>query len=827
MASIGGYEVSARGSGPVRASRWSGVVEAEMGERYRALRRAGDAPVFPLHSCFYMLRCLGFLVLLAPSLVLAQTQTVRGVVVDRDTQMPLIGANVIVVDSDPFLGAATDDEGRFELIGVPVGRQSLRVQYIGYEPRLLPNVLVRSSQETVLVIALQERVVDGTEVVVQASARDGEALNDMSAVSARSFSVEQTQRYAGAVDDPARLAAAFAGVTTSGSGVQDNALAIRGNAPKGVLWQLEGVPIPNPSHFAGLSVAGGGGLTLFSGQLLADSDVFTGAFPAEYGNALSGVFDMHFRTGNPATREHTIQLGLLGLEVASEGPIRQDAPSTYLFNYRYSTLGLLMPLLPTDGSTTYQDLAFKVALPTRGAGRFEVWGLGGLDGQQLVENPDSTTWESEFWDRTRSDLFLGVGAGGLTHHLVLGTKSYLRTSAAITAVRTEWENDRLDADVVLQPDFRLRGTEARATLGAALHHKFSPRHVNRTGFKAQQILYDLDLQSAIDRQPPLQDVVQSEGSSTLLEGYTQSRFTLRENVNLTTGLHAQHFALTEQTTVEPRVGLAWAVARDHSVRLGYGLHSQIEDLRIYLAEADGGTQPNRLLGPSRAHHFVAGYSTSLSETVRLQVEGYVQRLFDVPVIADSSFSLLNVRQDWTFAEPLVNDGAGENVGVELTLERHLRDGFYALATGTLFQSRYRGGDGVWRGSRYDQRYAVNLLAGREFEVGTSNLFGANVRVAALGGERRSPVDEVASAEQEDVVLDESRAFTERNPAIWLADLTLTYRRNGQRVSQVWALQLKNALGAKDTSRDYNLLRNGVEEIREGYPLPVLTYKLEF
>src|SRR5690606_4177254 len=256
-------------------------------------------------------------------------------------------------------------------------------------------------KEVVLEVGLRERVVEGAGVVVRPAAEAGAPLNDMAAVSARSFSVEETRRYAGAVDDPARLASAFAGVSTAG-GVQENALVIRGNAPKGVLWRLEGVEIPNPNHFAGLTVAGGGGLTLFSGQLLADSDFFTGAFPAEYGNALSGVFDVRFRAGNPAVREHPAQVGLLGGQFASDGPFVRDRPSTYLFNYRYSTLGLLMPLLPTEGGITYQDLAFKLAFPTR-LGRFEAWGLGGLDGQRLVENPDSTTWAYDFWDRTRFD----------------------------------------------------------------------------------------------------------------------------------------------------------------------------------------------------------------------------------------------------------------------------------------------------------------------------------------------------------------------------------------------------------------------------------------
>lgn len=754
-------------------------------------------------------------------------QTVRGVVLDRDTRAPLLGAAVLVLESDPLLGARTDPNGRFEIRGVPLGRHTLEVRYVGYAPRLLPNVLVQTGQETLLEVLLQEQTLTLSEAVVRAPRQDGRPLNDMAAVSARSFSVEESRRYAGAVDDPARLAAGFAGVATSGTGVQDNALAIRGNAPRGVLWRLEGVEIPTPSHFAGLQVAGGGGQTLFSGQLLADSDVFTGAFPAEYGNALSGVFDMRFRTGNPSAREHTVQLGLLGLEVASEGPFRRFGPSTYLVNYRYSTLGLLAPLLPTDGATTFQDLSFKLSFPTRRAGSVDVWGLGGLDGQTLPENPDSTAWEYDFWDRTRMRLDLGVGAGGVTHHLLLGSRTSLRTTAAATVHRTAWEQQRLADDLTLQPDLSLRNTSARLVLGTTLTHKVRPRHLNRSGVTVQQVLYDLDLQSAPDRTPPLVPIAQGDGRSLLVQAFTQSRLTLAPGLDVAAGVFAQHLALTSRSVAEPRLGLTWAVSTRQSVRLGYGLHSQFEDLRFYLARPDGVREPNRRLRPTRAHHLVVGTTRQISETTRVQLEGYVQRLYDVPVIADSSFSLLNVRQDWTFAEALVNDGAGENVGVEVTVETPLRGGFYALFTGSLFRSRYRGGDGVWRGSRFDQRYAVNMLAGREVRVGTRNLLGANVRVAALGGERRSPVDEVASVAQQEVVFDETRAFTVRTPGFWVVDLTLTYRINGRRASQVWALQLKNALAATDPTLDFNLRLNAVETIREGYPLPVLSYALEF
>ncbi|WP_179270992.1 TonB-dependent receptor [Rubricoccus marinus] len=773
------------------------------------------------------MRSLLLLLLLLPSAALAQSvQTIRGSVLDRDTRAPVIGATVLVVDSEPLLGSASDTDGRFAVERVPLGRHTLEVRSLGYESLRLPNVLVSAGQETVLEIALSEAVLAGEEVVVSAARLDGRPRNEMATVSARSFSAEQTSRFAGAVDDPARLAASFAGVAPTGSGIADNAIAIRGNAPKGVLWRLEGVEIPNPNHFAGLSVAGGGGLTLFSGELLADSDVFTGAFPAEYGNALSGVFEMHFRTGNPATREHTLKAGLIGLEVASEGPIQMGAPSTYLVNYRYSTLGLLLPLLPTDAGATYQDLSFKLAFPTRGAGRFELWGIGGLDGQTLVENPDSTTWTSDFWDRTRFDVDLGVGASGLSHHLVLGTRTYLRTTAALTAQRTEWDQQHFSDDLDLQPDLTLKKTTSRASLGATLTHKWSPRHLTTTGVSLQRIGYDLDLRIAPDQQPPLAPVAVGSGTSEWLEAFAQSRLTLASGVTLNAGAHAQHFALTGQTTIEPRVGASWAFARGQEITLGYGLHSQREDLRFYLVRPDGMSEPNRDLGLARAHHLVAGYSRQLSNAVRVQAEAYAQRLFDVPVIADSSFSLLNIRQDWTFAEALVNDGVGENIGIEMTVERSLRGGFYALATGSLYRSRYRGGDGLWRPTRFDQRYAVNALAGHEVRVGRANLLGVNVRVSAVGGERRSPVDVALSRLREEVIYDESRAFEDRSPASWVADLTLTYRVNGRRAAHVWSLQLKNALLAKDSAWDYDLRVRDVVEIREGYPLPVLSYALE-
>lgn len=767
----------------------------------------------------------------------AQGQVVRGRVVDRDTQTPLPGANVVVLGTDPLLGTATDADGLFVLPGVPLGRHDVQASFIGYEPVLMPGVLVTAGKEVVLEIGLKEQVVEGQEVVVVPEVVKERPLNDMALVSARTFSVEETRRYAGGVDDPARMAAAFAGVA-GGAGVSDNAVVIRGNAPKGVLWRLEGVEIPNPNHFAGMSVVGGGGLTLFSSQLLADSDFLTGAFPAEYGNAMAGVFDMSFRTGNPVRREHAFQAGLLGLEASSEGPFRLGRPATYLFNFRYSTIALLMPLLPTEDVAKYADLSFKLSFPTRRAGRFEVWGIGGMDSQSMAANPDSSEWEYELWDRVDADLSLGVGAAGLSHQLVLGRRTYLRSSAAVTFNRTRWSQERLNDDVQLQPDLFFNSDNSRLIVGSYLNHKFGRRHVNRTGFTVQQLFYDFNLDADLvnDGDWLLETLTEGRGNSTLLQGYTQSQFDLTSRLALTAGVHAQHFALTGRTSVEPRASLRWQFAGSQALSLGYGLHSQIEELRLYFARVPAGDEPaspdrvmpNRKLDFTKAHHAVVGYDLRLGEAARLKLEGYYQSLFDVPVVPDSAFSLLNFEQDWTFQEPLVGAGAGRNYGVEATVERFLRGGYYYLATASVFRSRYRGGDGVWRGTRFDQGYAVNGLFGKEFALGErGNLLGLNARLALVGGKRRSPVDLAASRAREEVVYDTRRAFTDREPALVLLDATVTYRINRRRFAEVWALQVKNVLATKEVALDYNFATGMVDEVRDGYPLPVLSYKIVF
>ena len=209
--------------------------------------------------------------------------------------MPIIGAAVVVVDSDPLIGITTDIDGKFNLPNVKVGRVDLKITYLGYAPRTLSGIELFSGKELVLNVEMQEMVMKKDEVVVKASRRKEEALNTMATVSARVFSTEEASRYAGTRNDVSRMATNFAGVRGANDATND--IVIRGNSPTGLLWRLEGVDIPNPNHFGNLGSTGGP-VSMLNSNVLSNSDFLTGAFPSDYGNGLSGVFDLRMRHGN-------------------------------------------------------------------------------------------------------------------------------------------------------------------------------------------------------------------------------------------------------------------------------------------------------------------------------------------------------------------------------------------------------------------------------------------------------------------------------------------------------------------------------------------------
>jgi hypothetical protein len=762
-------------------------------------------------------------------------QNIRGVVFDAETMETLPGATIVLLEKN--IGTATDSSGNFIFENNEVGRYSLQASYVGYEAKIIPELLLTSGSELVLEIKLQPSLNELQEVVVKPNIRKDRPINTMATLSARTFSVEEAGRYAGALDDPGRMAGNFAGVTTAGINV--NAIVVRGNSPKGLQWRLEGVDIPVPSHFSGSNVAGGGGLTIFSSQLLANSDFYTGAFPAEYGNAIAGVFDMKLRNGNNMQNEYAAQIGVQGVEFAAEGPFNKEYSGSYLFNYRYSTMALIFPLLPemenSDELPVYQDLSFKLNLPTNKAGNFKLWGIGGLSESTMKGTDDTQEWNYPE-SRVSMNFHYNMGAGGISHTARLSRKTFIKSNLAVTANQHIYDKkSRLDETKPSQlfPLYNVDKRGGTAILSTLVTHGGKSDFSFKSGISANLHSYQLMGEALNYQTSQLENTMNGQGNSLLANAHFQAKYNVSDKTAVVAGINSSWFELNNEIKLEPRLSATWQVTARHGFSVGYGKHSQIEPLFVYfVTKANEQTgelyYPNKNLQRTEAHHFVLAYDWAITNNSRIKIEPYFQRLTKVPVVDGTPYSMINFLSDWTFDKALVNKGTGTNKGVDVTFERFLKDGFYLMTTASAYKSEYVGGDDIKRRSRYDGGYVTNILGGKEWQIKGKNLLSINMKFTFMGPYWYHPVDMAQTQLAQDIVYDENRGFTERYSNMEsITDLTLSYRINGQSTSSVIKLQVRNVFGRQYQGKQYNLRTNTVENEFFSSPIPFVSYKIEF
>ena len=764
------------------------------------------------------------------------THIIRGKVTDDSSGEPLINVSVFV--NNTTIGSVTDIDGMFVIKDVPIGRFDLIVSYIGYETIIIKEQLLTSAKEGYCEILMREKTTGLEEVIVRPKINKSEPVNKLASVSSRLLSIEESSRYAGAFDDPARMVSSFAGVAGD---VSSNAIVVRGNSPQYLQWKLDGVEIPNPTHFPDITGVGGGILTALSSMVLGNSDFLTGAFPAQYTNALAGVFDMSLREGNRWKRERTFQFGTLGIDIALEGPFKKGGKSSYLINYRYSTMALLADLVPDliqdAAGMRYQDLSFKFNFPTNKMGTFSLWGIGVKD--LYSEEREDGKWENIF-DAYDNKFTNDMYAAGIGHKILLGNSAYLKTSVAntyskaTTKVFSTGSPETLKIAekwgcTILPEVCNMKGNNSTLVFNTYLNKKFSARHSNRTGISVTEYFYDLDylispdLNTLID---PVEQFAKSNGHTTLFSAFTNSTIALSNTITANIGVSGHLFRLNKNYKVEPRVGLKWRFTPGQTLGVGYGLHSRIEKIDYYFVEKDG-VLVNKDLKPTSAHHYVMSYDLDISENLHLKIEPYYQKLKDLPVSPEGPFSIIN-QERWYIDQQLVNSGEGRNYGVELTLERYLNRGFYYLLSGSLFNSEYMAADKIWRNTPLNRSYIANLLFGKEWRIRSNNIFGLNMRLTYQGGKRYTPVLEDISIEQKDVILDEENAFSKKYPDVFIGSFTVSYKINKEKSSHEFAFKMVNFTGQKENHGPvYNYLTNSIDNQGSAIVMPNVSYKICF
>ncbi|MCL2417263.1 MAG: carboxypeptidase regulatory-like domain-containing protein [Bacteroidales bacterium] len=777
-----------------------------------------------------LVKFFSLLLFLCPIILSAQTQTVRGVVIEKSTLEPLPGATVIVTSNDRQFGTSTNEAGEFSVPNVPVGRCNIFVSMVGFVPFASNNILVHSGRETVLEIALDEDVFVLHGVTITPVVDKERPLNALAVVSARMLSSEEANRYAGTFGgDPSRMVVGFAGVVAAND--QRNDIIIRGNSPMGLLWRLDGFDIPNPNHF-GTMGATGGPVGMLNSNQLANSDFFTGAFPAEFGNALSGVFDLRLRNGNNQNHEFLGSVGMNGFELGAEGPLSRETGASYMVNARYSFLGLLgaMGIFDELGGAIpeYQDLSARINIPLR-SGNLSwttLLGTSRIEQNANFDDPEHGWIPGERGENmlmTNRQVFTGVN---YTHRFSATTRLENRLSYQSFLNRITFDGIEYPTGEVFPEIITVNNSESRVAYLATLNHRVNAQNLIRSGVGADVFL--LNVHNTFDN-TVLNDY---SGTSTLLRAFAQWQHRFGSGFSVIPGVYAHYYTFNGDYSIEPRLGFRWDVSRATSFSLGSGLHSQLQPRLVQMFERDGVRQ-NENLEMTRSWQTVVGFNQRLGTGMRLKVEVYYQSLFNVPVIPDiPEESILNFGDDFNnnWDHVFVNQGTGRNYGIEVTLERFFDNQYYFLLTASLFDSKYTGYDGIERRTRFAGNFALNGLFGYEWRIGERTLLSVNTKASFVGGRRYVPMVRNTLAENLNDLhqLDYSRAYINRLPNYFRWDLNFGMKINYRRFSIEWFAEVNNITNHRNIwSRHFDIARGRYMNMYQYGFMPVGGFRIHF
>jgi len=725
-------------------------------------------------------------------------QSIKGVVLDQQTQSPLPGATIILVDSDPLVGSISDEYGQFKLMDIPIGTHRIKVSFIGYSPFESSDITVNSGKESTVTVYLKETVFTAKEIEIRGNYDKYQPINRMATVSVRSFSVDETFRFAGSYNDPARMAQNFAGVT---SGMDNrNDIIIRGNSPMGLQWRLDDMEIPNPNHFAAVGTTGGP-VTILNNNLLTNSDFFTGAFPAQFGNTMAGIFDLRLRTGNSDKREYWFEVGWNGLEFGTEGPFSKGSSSSYLFAYRYSMLQLISYLgIDLNLVPQYQDLNLKFTFPTKKAGTFSITGMGGISNIEIFdsEKPQDKWMFPDYGEDLANGSDLGVL--GLTHQILISPRTRLKNMVYVVGSLVHTAIDTF-SNVVTTPSpwAGERSEEVKGAWSSQIFHKFSARNSLEAGFFADY--YWMSYSDSMMWKGSFLVNTDTREQMGFLRAYIQWKHDFSDRFSMTSGLSGSLLMLNNSRALEPRFGFDWIINKRHSLNFGTGLYSQMQPRVIYFVlvhQPDGTiTQPNLSMDFTRSWQVALGYNYLLTENLRFKVETYYQLLYNIPVKRSiPEYALINQGHEFfigrQYADSLINLGSGVNYGLEFTFERFFKKNYYYLLTASLFNSTYLGYDESTRNTAFNVNYVLNAVGGYELVMGKRKwgVMSFGLRGTMAGGNPYVPYDVSATVASGEPIPDWSHSYDPQYPAYKRIALRFGIKRNMPKFSLEFLLDLQ-------------------------------------
>jgi hypothetical protein len=764
------------------------------------------------------------------------TQTVRGRVVGFENNEPLMGASVSLTGTK--WAALTDTLGVFKIGNVPVGRYNLGVSCVGYKPYEIQDVWVQSGKELVLDINLNQSA-QNLEAFTVSTSRFG-----MQTALSISKS-EDYLKYPANFNDPARMITYLPGAATDND--QGNNISVRGNTPNAMQWYLEGAEIVNPNHLSNAgtpsdrTTTNGGGVLMLGANMMESANFYKGAMSADKGGALTSIMDLRLRKGNDSKRQTSVSLGLIGTEVGTEGYFKGDRGqatdgrqrASYLVHYRYSTIGLLSKMgVPLgDEVITYQDLTYNLNFPTQKAGNFNVFGMHGFS-DNIFKNKIRKEWETEKDSQDISFKNL-VNVVGLKHMIGVGKNAVWNTVVAYSGLKNSREAMGYDSLKNIMATENFENNHAKLFLKTKVdwHWKIGTWHIG-TAIKNEDISYIQNQKNGgFSRENKISG--QEYWVQPFVEWESQITESLQYRLGLRASILSKHKQFTystyndrvESRYLEPSLGLQYNGKNNSVLSLNFSIQSQTLSPTVYRREKNSfsRTTYDTAFILSRSGNANLNFRFNVAPKISADISAFYQDLSGPTMTG--GFTAWDNLESIYFLTRYNSTAAGHNMGFEIDINSNLSNGYHWRLNTSIYDSKI--GE---RNSRYNGRYIINALAGKEWTVGKNQnkFWGINAHILMRGGFRETPIDETASKKANQTVYDYSKPFSLQLKDYFRTDVSMYFKRNRLKWSSTLQLDIQNVTNQQNEAWHYfdRFQKKVVTKYQLGM-IPNLSYKVEF
>lgn len=671
---------------------------------------------------------------------MAQTGVIQGKVVNAITNEPVPFATISIQGTTT--GVSSTIDGLYKIENLAPGTYNLEATLVGFKKKTLFEINVNNAKPAIVDIALEESATDLKAVEVTTSPFN---KTEESPVSLRNIGAAEIQRLPGANRDISKVIQSLPGVASTPAFRND--IIIRGGAPNENRFYLDGIEVPNINHFA-TQGSSGGPVGLINVNLIKDVDFYSGAFPANRGNALSSVFEFKQRDGRSDKWVFSGLVGNTDIGITADGPISKN--SSLLFSARRSYLQGLFSILGLPFLPTYNDYQIKYKVKFSDKADLTIVSLGALDQFKLnlgIEDPDEEQRYILANIPTNNQWNYTIGAN-LRIFAKKGYKNFVlsRNMLRNSAIKYK-QNIETDANRILdyQSDeienkFRFESTsrEGNFKFNYGVNYQFAKYNVSTYQIIATQFNPALlvDFASSLN--------LHSWGAFGQV-----SRTFFSSRLTLSAGLRADGNSYSTQMAnplnqLSPRVSASYSVTERFAINLNAGRYYQLPSYTVLGYRNAQGQLENKNNGVKyiQGNHLVAGVEYNASNSAKITVEGFYKTYNNYPFSIKDSVSLANQGADFGVIgnTPVTPTSQGRSYGVELLAQQKIVKGFYGILSLTYVRSEFTDKNGSYKPSAWDNRFLLSLTAGKNFKRG----WVAGIRYRLVGGAPYTPTDTTAS-----------------------------------------------------------------------------------